>query len=278
MSQIEQKTADTNDGVVTYRELGSGTPLVLLHGIGSGSESWRAQLLDFGKLYHVIAWDAPGYGGSTPVAPSTPSAADYARRLETFLDALGVATCHLVGHSLGAIMACRFARDKSERVKSLMLASPAMGYGSQGKEIQNERRTGRIELLETLGPKGLARERHANLLSAAAPKWARDRASAGHGPTHIEVYTYRAGAHSSSDDPSAYRPGNEFECWPGGDPVQRLRDHLMAIGEWDEKKHFPVDVIKQSAELGFGAIYVSEESGGIGLGRLEAALIMEAMA
>ncbi|TCD04832.1 acyl-CoA dehydrogenase [Erythrobacteraceae bacterium CFH 75059] len=49
-------------------------------------------------------------------------------------------------------------------------------------------------------------------------------------------------------------------------------------GEWDENKHFPVDVIKRSAELGFGAIYVSEESGGIGLGRLEAALIMEAMA
>ncbi|WP_306094129.1 acyl-CoA dehydrogenase family protein [Qipengyuania flava] len=49
-------------------------------------------------------------------------------------------------------------------------------------------------------------------------------------------------------------------------------------GEWDEKSHFPIDVIKQSAELGFGAIYVSEEAGGIGLGRLEAALIMEAMA
>lgn len=48
--------------------------------------------------------------------------------------------------------------------------------------------------------------------------------------------------------------------------------------EWDEKHHFPRDVIKQTAELGFGAIYVSEESGGIGLGRLEAALIMEAMA
>ena len=67
-------------------------------------------------------------------------------------------------------------------------------------------------------------------------KWARERASAGLGPTHIEVYTYRAGAHSSSDDPSAYRPGNEFECWPGGDPVERLRDHLMKIGEWDEEK------------------------------------------
>jgi len=48
--------------------------------------------------------------------------------------------------------------------------------------------------------------------------------------------------------------------------------------EWDEKHHFPRDVVKAAAELGFGAIYVSEESGGIGLGRLEAALIMEAMA
>jgi alkylation response protein AidB-like acyl-CoA dehydrogenase len=48
--------------------------------------------------------------------------------------------------------------------------------------------------------------------------------------------------------------------------------------EWDEKHIFPKDVIRQAAELGFGSIYVSEESGGIGLGRLEAALIMEAMA
>ncbi|OBX19204.1 acyl-CoA dehydrogenase [Erythrobacter sp. QSSC1-22B] len=48
--------------------------------------------------------------------------------------------------------------------------------------------------------------------------------------------------------------------------------------QWDEDHHFPRDVIKRTAELGFGAIYVSEESGGIGLGRLEAALIMEAMA
>ncbi|MDT0576243.1 acyl-CoA dehydrogenase family protein [Croceicoccus sp. F390] len=49
-------------------------------------------------------------------------------------------------------------------------------------------------------------------------------------------------------------------------------------GEWDEQHHFPRDVIKSTAELGFGAIYVSEDSGGIGLGRLESALIMEALA
>jgi 2-oxoisovalerate dehydrogenase E1 component alpha subunit len=67
-------------------------------------------------------------------------------------------------------------------------------------------------------------------------KWARERARAGKGATHIEVYTYRAGGHSSSDDPSIYRPGDEAECWPGGDPVDRLKKHLIAIGAWTEEK------------------------------------------
>ena len=68
-------------------------------------------------------------------------------------------------------------------------------------------------------------------------KWARERARAGKGATYIEVYTYRAGAHSSSDDPSRYRPGDEFKCWPGGDPVERLKDHLISIGAWSEEKN-----------------------------------------
>ena len=67
--------------------------------------------------------------------------------------------------------------------------------------------------------------------------WAAERARSGNGPTHIEVYTYRAGAHSSSDDPSRYRPEEEANCWPGGDPVERLKDHLIKIGEWDEERH-----------------------------------------
>jgi|TARA_B100001105_G_C22375520_1_gene437016 2-oxoisovalerate dehydrogenase E1 component alpha subunit len=67
-------------------------------------------------------------------------------------------------------------------------------------------------------------------------KWARERAAGGLGATHIEVLTYRAGAHSSSDDPSRYRPENEAECWPGGDPIERLKSHLIAIGEWSDKQ------------------------------------------
>lgn len=71
----------------------------------------------------------------------------------------------------------------------------------------------------------------------AVTKWARQRASAGLGPTFIEVYTYRAGAHSSSDDPSAYRPQDEHTCWPGGDPIDRLKQHLIGRGLWDEDQH-----------------------------------------
>ena len=67
-------------------------------------------------------------------------------------------------------------------------------------------------------------------------KWARERASSGAGATHIEVLTYRAGAHSSSDDPSRYRPKEEQDAWPGGDPIERLVGHLIAIGEWSEEK------------------------------------------
>jgi len=67
--------------------------------------------------------------------------------------------------------------------------------------------------------------------------WARERAASGAGATHIEVFTYRSGAHSSSDDPSRYRPAEEHLEWPGGDPIERLREHLVAIGEWDDEKH-----------------------------------------
>ena len=71
----------------------------------------------------------------------------------------------------------------------------------------------------------------------AVTKWARERAGAGKGPTHIEVLTYRTGAHSSSDDPSRYRPVDEHESWPGGDPIERLKNHLIAKGDWSENKH-----------------------------------------
>jgi 2-oxoisovalerate dehydrogenase E1 component alpha subunit len=68
-------------------------------------------------------------------------------------------------------------------------------------------------------------------------QWAAERARTGAGPTLIELVTYRAAAHSTSDDPARYRAKNDHEHWPLGDPVLRLKQHLIRIGEWSEVRH-----------------------------------------
>ncbi len=71
------------------------------------------------------------------------------------------------------------------------------------------------------------------LAAYAVSQWAAERARANLGPTLIEWITLRKGAHSTSDDPSVYRPDHEAESFPLGDPIERLRLHLVASGEWD---------------------------------------------
>jgi 2-oxoisovalerate dehydrogenase E1 component alpha subunit len=87
------------------------------------------------------------------------------------------------------------------------------------------------------GVAGLRVDGNDALAVYAAVKWAADRARSNSGPTLIEFFTYRAEGHSTSDDPSGYRPTNEAKAWPLGDPIERLKAHLLAIGEWDEERH-----------------------------------------
>jgi len=71
----------------------------------------------------------------------------------------------------------------------------------------------------------------------AVARWAAERARRNLGPTLVEYVTYRVGAHSTSDDPSAYRPKTESDAWPLGDPVLRLKNHLIRRGAWSEERH-----------------------------------------
>ncbi|GGE75674.1 3-methyl-2-oxobutanoate dehydrogenase (2-methylpropanoyl-transferring) subunit alpha [Massilia psychrophila] len=71
----------------------------------------------------------------------------------------------------------------------------------------------------------------------AASRWAAERARANLGPTLIEWVTYRAGPHSTSDDPSKYRPADDWSHFPLGDPVERLRQHLTGLGLWSDEQH-----------------------------------------
>ena len=78
----------------------------------------------------------------------------------------------------------------------------------------------------------------------AVSRWAIERARKGYGPILVEWFTYRAAAHSTSDDPSAYRAKDEAKAWPLGDPVERLKMHLIARGDWSEERH-----VQAEAEL-----------------------------
>ena len=82
----------------------------------------------------------------------------------------------------------------------------------------------------------------------AVVRWAADRARSNLGPTLVEFFTYRAEGHSTSDDPSGYRPASEPKAWPLGDPIERLKTHLVGLGEWDDERHSAL-VEEASAEV-----------------------------
>ena len=71
----------------------------------------------------------------------------------------------------------------------------------------------------------------------AASQWALERARRNLGPTLIEWVTYRAGPHSTSDDPSKYRPANDPARFPLGDPIARLKQHLITLCVWSDAEH-----------------------------------------
>lgn len=157
-------------GAQAWREAGpaDAPALVLLHGIGSGSGSWAGQLDAWAPTHRVIAWDAPGYGTSSPLAADAPAEADYAGALATLLERLAVRELVLVGHSLGALVAGAWAARPTARLRALVLASPARGYGSAPPEVRAAKERERIELIERLGPAGLAATRSAGLCAPGA--------------------------------------------------------------------------------------------------------------
>ena len=99
----------------------------------------------------------------------------------------------------------------------------------------------------------------------AATAWAEERARTNQGATLIEIFTYRGAPHSTSDDPSRYRPGDEHEKWPLGDPLERLKQHLINLGEWSDEQHEAAE--KDATEQVRAAAKESEAIGTLGQSR-----------
>ena len=156
-------------GDISFIQAGAGVALVFLHGIGSAARSWHHQVAVFSDRFRVVAWNAPGYAGSTAPRNRVPSAGDYAVALSGLLNVLEIDRCHLVGHSLGTLMAARFAADYGEdRLLSLTLCGAAGGQGKLSPEQRKAMLDDRLGDLRNLGPRGMAEKRGARLLGPSA--------------------------------------------------------------------------------------------------------------
>jgi pimeloyl-ACP methyl ester carboxylesterase len=142
-------------------------PVVLLHGIGSNAQSFAPLMRAFAGDHPALAWDAPGYGESQPLAIAWPDASDYAAALNRLLAHLEISRCILVGHSLGTLIAARIALVAPRRVAALFLISPALGYGTEKGGALPPAVAGRIEELNRLGPEKFAAARAPGLLADA---------------------------------------------------------------------------------------------------------------
>ncbi|MEO7401972.1 MAG: thiamine pyrophosphate-dependent enzyme, partial [Polaromonas sp.] len=106
----------------------------------------------------------------------------------------------------------------------------------------------------------------------AASRWAAERARGNFGPTLIEWVTYRGGAHSTSDDPARYRPADDWARFPLGDPITRLKTHLMQLGAWSEAEH---EAAQKELEAQVGAaLKEAERYGSLAGGHMAGAAAM----
>jgi pimeloyl-ACP methyl ester carboxylesterase len=153
---------------IHYECQGSGPVLLLLHGIGSNSRAFRHQLTELSDAWTVVAWDAPGYGRSDD--PSEPfTLADLADQAVGLLDELEVEQAHVLGVSMGGVIAQLVYHRHSLRVRSLILADTNTGGGGLPEPERSARVQGRLEALERLGPRGMAEARAPVLLRPDAP-------------------------------------------------------------------------------------------------------------
>ena len=163
----ERRSLDLPGGRITYREAGDGLPLVFLHGINIHSGIWMNQFDHFANKYHVIAWDAPSYGGS---AAREADVGVYAGALCELLDALGLDKVILVGHSMGGIIGGGFASQFPERLAALVLSCTHTGAAKPKGQPLLDRYQQRIDERAKYDPLDYGRLQAAKMTTDATPK------------------------------------------------------------------------------------------------------------
>ena len=157
--------------VIAYRAAGDvrAPTIVLLHGIGSSSAGYRAQFAALSTSHRVIAWDAPGYGQSSPFAIRMPAAADYADVLMALLSALGISRATAVGSSWGSVIAATFAARYPSATHALVLSAPNVARGHLSGTERNAAREVLIRSAAAQSPEARAAVVNALVAPNAGP-------------------------------------------------------------------------------------------------------------
>jgi pimeloyl-ACP methyl ester carboxylesterase len=154
---------------IAYERAGTGPPLVLLHGyVGDGPTLWRRQLDELCDQYTVVAWDAPGAGGSAD-PPEAFGMAGYADCLAGFIQQLGLERPHVAGLSFGGALALALYGRHPAIPATLILASAYAGWsGSLPAEVAEQRLDQALRLSE-LSPEDLVGTLLPTMVSEATP-------------------------------------------------------------------------------------------------------------
>jgi pimeloyl-ACP methyl ester carboxylesterase len=158
--------------VITYRAAGDqhAPAIILLHGIGSSSAGYRAQFAALGKDHRVIAWDAPGYGQSSPFAISTPAATDYADTLAGLMSTLGISRATIVGSSWGSVIAASFAARHPSATRAVVLSAPNVARGHLSEADRHAAREALMRSVEAQSPEARAAVVDALIAPSASPQ------------------------------------------------------------------------------------------------------------
>lgn len=175
---------------IVFDEAGQGDPPVIcLHGIGGDTESFRPQLDGLSGDRRIIAWNMPGYGGS-PLLEAT-TFKNLASALKSFMNALGIERAHLLGQSVGGMIAIEFALTYPERVASLALIGTTSAFGGRDDSFKDEFIKKRLAPLDAgLTMADVAASLVPEIVGPAAGTEARD--SATRSMSAVPEATYRA--------------------------------------------------------------------------------------
>jgi len=129
----------TINGLEIHHEVqGTGAPVVFVHGLGATSNVWHAQRMALSKYYQVVVYDRSGSGRSQPAGDGY-SIDAWADELAGLLDHLVLPKAVVVGHSLGSMVAQRFAGKYASRTQGLILAGAEAEFGPAEKKFLTER-------------------------------------------------------------------------------------------------------------------------------------------